>query len=66
MLIRDVAAGYVKEGKVDKRQKTFGGKTWYTTGDRGVKDVDGYYWFVGRDDDVSSPRCLCSCFLADL
>lgn len=25
---------------------------WYVTGDRGVKDEDGYFWFVGRADDV--------------
>ncbi|GAA6037898.1 hypothetical protein JCM8097_009480 [Rhodosporidiobolus ruineniae] len=44
--------GYVKNGKIDKRQKSFGGKTWYCTGDRGTRDKDGYFWFVGRDDDV--------------
>lgn len=25
---------------------------WYITGDRGVRDADGYFWFVGRADDV--------------
>lgn len=25
---------------------------WYITGDKGMKDKDGYFWFVGRDDDV--------------
>lgn len=25
---------------------------WYFTGDRGVRDPDGYIWFEGRDDDV--------------
>ena len=25
---------------------------WYLTGDRAVRDEDGYYWFVGRGDDV--------------
>jgi acyl-coenzyme A synthetase/AMP-(fatty) acid ligase len=25
---------------------------WYLTGDRAVRDADGYLWFVGRDDDV--------------
>ncbi len=25
---------------------------WYITGDRAKRDSDGYYWFVGRDDDV--------------
>jgi len=25
---------------------------WYLTGDRAYKDEDGYFWFVGRADDV--------------
>ncbi len=25
---------------------------WYTSGDRASLDADGYFWFVGRDDDV--------------
>jgi acyl-coenzyme A synthetase/AMP-(fatty) acid ligase len=25
---------------------------WYCTGDRAVVDADGFYWFVGRADDV--------------
>lgn len=25
---------------------------WYVTGDKAYKDEDGYYWFVGRADDV--------------
>jgi acetyl-CoA synthetase len=25
---------------------------WYTSGDRSSIDGDGYFWFVGRDDDV--------------
>ena len=25
---------------------------WYITGDRGIRDDDGYFWFVGRADDV--------------
>jgi acetyl-CoA synthetase len=31
--------------------KSFRGD-YYFTGDRGCKDKDGYFWFVGRDDDV--------------
>jgi len=25
---------------------------WYITGDRAYRDADGYFWFVGRSDDV--------------
>ncbi len=25
---------------------------WYLTGDRAYRDTDGYFWFVGRSDDV--------------
>jgi acetyl-CoA synthetase len=25
---------------------------WYLTGDKAKKDADGFFWFVGRDDDV--------------
>lgn len=25
---------------------------WLLTGDRGSKDADGYFWFLGREDDV--------------
>lgn len=25
---------------------------WYMSGDRAYKDVDGYFWFVGRSDDI--------------
>ncbi len=25
---------------------------WYVCGDRATVDADGYFWFVGRDDDV--------------
>jgi acetyl-CoA synthetase len=38
-----------------KAEKTYQSKfvgDYYLTGDRGSVDSDGYYWFVGRDDDV--------------
>ena len=40
----------VRPEKVDKQ-----GRKWYYTGDRAYEDEDGYFWFVGRDDDVSNP-----------
>ena len=27
-------------------------KGWYLTGDRAKQDEDGYFWFIGREDDV--------------
>lgn len=27
-------------------------KEWYISGDRAFRDSDGYYWFIGRADDV--------------
>ena len=41
--------GYWKN--VEANSKCFRGP-WYYTGDRGYVDEDGYYWFVGRADDV--------------
>ena len=32
-------------------EKAVGG-AWYDTGDVAWRDEDGYYWFIGRDDDV--------------
>ncbi len=38
-------------GKPDATREKFIGD-WMTTGDQGVADDDGYFHFVGRDDDV--------------
>jgi acetyl-CoA synthetase len=35
----------------ERYQSRFKGE-WYITGDRAKKDKDGYFWFIGRDDDV--------------
>ena len=32
-------------------ERSFKGE-WYLTGDRAYRDADGYFWFVGRADDV--------------
>jgi acetyl-CoA synthetase len=41
--------GYL--GEKERYRKCFVGG-WYLTGDLGRRDADGYYWFVGRADDV--------------
>lgn len=38
-------------GNPEATAKTVRGE-WYITGDRAYKDEDGYFWFVGRADDV--------------
>ncbi len=45
--------GLFKEyrGDDERTQKAFRGD-WYLTGDRAYVDEDGYFWFVGRADDV--------------
>ena len=35
----------------ERYKKCFNGD-WYITGDLAKKDADGYYWFVGRADDI--------------
>ncbi|KAH0844776.1 hypothetical protein AYO21_11127 [Fonsecaea monophora] len=47
--------GYIdmETGALDRRLKTFAnGKRFYLCGDRATRDDDGYFWFVGRGDDV--------------
>jgi len=41
--------GYL--GEEERYRKCFAGD-WYLTGDLARRDADGYYWFVGRADDV--------------
>lgn len=41
--------GYLHED--ERYRKCFDGG-WYLTGDLARRDVDGYFWFVGRADDV--------------
>jgi medium-chain acyl-CoA synthetase len=35
-----------------ERTKSVHRGDWYLTGDRACRDEDGYFWFVGRSDDV--------------
>ncbi|OBT76902.1 hypothetical protein VF21_04765 [Pseudogymnoascus sp. 05NY08] len=49
--------GYLNDDNtVSRREKIFtkNGKkeVWYLTGDKARRDSDGYFWFVGRSDDV--------------
>jgi len=41
--------GYLHE---DERYRKCYAEGWYFTGDLARRDADGYYWFVGRADDV--------------
>jgi acetyl-CoA synthetase len=41
--------GYL--GQEERYRKCFAGG-WYLSGDLARRDADGYYWFVGRGDDV--------------
>lgn len=46
-------AGLFKEylGNPEATKRTLKGE-WYITGDRAYKDDEGYFWFVGRADDI--------------
>jgi len=46
---RGVFKSYIGD---EEKQKTVFKHGLYYTGDKAYKDEDGYYWFVGRDDDV--------------
>lgn len=34
------------------KYKSYFANGWYISGDRGMRDKDGYFWFIGRADDV--------------
>ena len=42
----------IKIWKRPKKYQSYFIKSWYITGDRAYLDKDGYFWFVGRADDV--------------
>ncbi len=50
---RNPPAGLFKEyWKEPERTASVYRNGWYLTGDRALVDEDGYFWFVGRSDDV--------------
>ncbi len=46
---KGIFKGYLEDDELNS--EVFKGD-WYLTGDRAYKDEDGYFWFVGRADDV--------------
>ena len=44
-----IMRGYLHE---DERYRRCFAGGWYMTGDLAMRDADGYYWFVGRADDL--------------
>lgn len=51
-LKRNFSSQMIKIWRRPKKYKSYFKKGYYFTGDRAYKDKDGYYWFVGRADDV--------------
>ena len=49
---RALAAGYVAADPDEERTKAVWHDGWYHTGDLAWRDEDGFYWYVGRADDV--------------
>ncbi len=49
-----MAAGIYREPQrfIDTYWKKFSKQGWYFTGDSAKKDEDGYFWIIGRTDDV--------------
>lgn len=42
----------IKVWRNKKRYKSYFRNGWYFSGDRAWKDKDGYFWFLGRADDI--------------
>jgi acetyl-CoA synthetase len=54
MAVKKTSPGFHFLGYLNNPEKTresFKGE-WYLTGDNATKDSDGYFWFIGRKDDV--------------
>ncbi len=39
-----------------KKYKSYFKKGWYTSGDKALEDKEGYFWFIGRADDIIKTR----------
>lgn len=39
-----------------KKYRSYFGKGWYYSGDKALEDKDGYFWFIGRGDDIIKTR----------
>ncbi|MCL4382373.1 MAG: acetate--CoA ligase [Patescibacteria group bacterium] len=46
------ASMMIKIWRRPKKYKSYFTHGWYLSGDRAYKDKDGYFWFIGRADDV--------------
>ncbi len=46
------AAQMIKIWRRPKKFHSYFKNSWYISGDRGYKDKDGYFWFLGRADDI--------------
>jgi acetyl-CoA synthetase len=36
----------------EEKYNSYFSNGWYVSGDRAIKDKDGYFWFIGRADDI--------------
>ena len=53
---KGIFKGYLEDDELNS--EVFKGD-WYLTGDRAYKDEEGYFWFVGRSDDVIKSSGTC-------
>jgi acyl-coenzyme A synthetase/AMP-(fatty) acid ligase len=51
LLVKGETAALAYLHQYERSQRTFLGE-WLATGDRFYEDEDGYYWYVGRSDDM--------------
>ncbi|MBU0460103.1 MAG: acetate--CoA ligase [Nanoarchaeota archaeon] len=40
----------------EKKYKSYFKKGWYYSGDKALQDQEGYFWFIGRADDIIKTR----------